>query len=67
MPEFVGGSGSPPSGITADADDGGELPLVVGISGEERGRGTGRTKKEAEQAAAEEAFRSLRDNEAADA
>jgi ribonuclease-3 len=42
---------------------------IVRISGEERGRGVGRTKKEAEQAAAEEAFRTLRsdDNEAADA
>jgi ribonuclease-3 len=47
-----------------------EFTAVVRISGEERGRGVGRTKKEAEQAAAEEAFRTLRaepDNEAADA
>jgi ribonuclease-3 len=44
-----------------------EFTAIVRISGEERGRGTGRTKKEAEQAAAEEAYRSLRDNEAADA
>jgi ribonuclease-3 len=44
-----------------------EFTAIVRISGEERGRGVGRTKKEAEQAAAEEAFRSLRDSEAADA
>jgi dsRNA-specific ribonuclease len=30
------------------------------VNGQERGRGVGRTKKEAEQAAAMEAFRSLR-------
>jgi ribonuclease III len=42
---------------------------VVRISGEARGRGEGRSKKEAEQAAAEEAFRSLRasESESADA
>jgi len=34
---------------------------VVRISGQERGRGEGRSKKEAEQAAAQEAFRSMRD------
>jgi ribonuclease III len=43
---------------------------VVRISGEERGRGEGRSKKEAEQAAAQEAFRSMRNepsSESADA
>jgi len=34
---------------------------IVRISGQERGRGEGRSKKEAEQAAAQEAFRSIRD------
>lgn len=47
-----------------------EFTAVVRISGQERGRGVGRTKKEAEQAAAEEAYQALRsasESEAADA
>ena len=47
-----------------------EFTAVVRINGQERGRGVGRTKKEAEQAAAMEAFRSLRSeptSESADA
>ncbi len=54
------------SGTGPDHDR--EFTAVVRIGGTERGRGTGKSKKEAEQAAAREAFRSLRgEPEVADA